>query len=640
MIFRGIINFVKKNDSEVRLIIGFLPKREREIFSNDLNHLEEIFNRETIIDELVNQFEANDPLFEKNHLKLLAWMLLNNKIKIKLGLLIDDKGKFLNDPEKLKIEKGKLHKKIGIFYDKNQNSLCFCGSNNETPYGWEKNFEEFDIHYSWEGPLQGIPWLEERKKKFELYWENEENGLLTINLPSKCIRQLKSFSPNSFDEIGVENIIQFYKDLQNSDFHTALLRNNIAAMNLSNLWPHQRDALKFWQKKEYVALISMATGTGKTRVAVYGIGYLSKLNKNLVTVIVCPTNSVGNQWEEDVRHYIFEGMIQPKIHIVNCFNLSKRDRENNIDRFFRLFMLNKKKDNDNHCIIISSYQIASKITERLETWNQRIEEESVKFFMVYDEIHHLGAPEFRKSISEIYTYRMGLSATYERKFSKEETQIITKFLFNNVFSFSKDEAIEKEILSPYRLFPVYGELDSEEKFKYNEYTRKLGYLSSQNKGEQIDPALHEQYLATSQKRAEIVKEAKVKYAKFDKLIQNLNSEGKLKKCLIFCHFKQFDQIKSILKKNGIWFEQITFQESKAEERQKIFNNFESNNIQVIIAMNVLNEGIDLPDAKMAIMLSSSSDPREWIQRSGRILRRKSDKIAELYDFYVKNIENE
>ena len=75
-----------------------------------------------------------------------------------------------------------MHKKIGLFYDKNQNSLCFCGSNNETPYGWEKNFEEFDIHYSWEGPLQGIPWLEQRKKKFELYWENEENGLLTINL--------------------------------------------------------------------------------------------------------------------------------------------------------------------------------------------------------------------------------------------------------------------------------------------------------------------------------------------------------------------------------------------------------------------------------------------------------------------------
>jgi superfamily II DNA or RNA helicase len=143
-------------------------------------------------------------------------------------------------------------------------------------------------------------------------------------------------------------------------------------------------------------------------------------------------------------------------------------------------------------------------------------------------------------------------------------------------------------------------------------------------------------------RAAIVKKASSKIPALESIISGGNVN--ISSALIYCHdFEQLMQVAEILNKKGITYQKITGDESTSpsaefqghSQREWILKQFADGNTRVLLAIKCLDEGVDIPGARMAFILASSGNPREFIQRRGRLLRPSESKpYAEIYDFIV------
>lgn len=634
MIFRGIKDLILKEDSKIRLIIGFLPKIEKKIFSKNNLELYDFLYNDDFINDVNEQFEKNEPLLKKNHLKLLAWLLLNKKIEIKLGLLIDDEGYIINDPEKIKLGKGKLHKKIGIFYDEFKNFLSFCGSNNETPYGWQKNFEEFDIHYSWDGSLKGLPWLEKHQKKFEDYWENRVKGLITVNLPNKSIEKLKSFAPNKFDEIEIDEIIEFYEDIEKYDLNTAL-KNNREEIDFKIFWKKDNITGKLeldkydweqhqigpnnWINNNYIGLFEMATGTGKTYTAIRCVYNLINFKKYMLCWVIVPDKFLITQWNVKLNE------LTKNIFILGIADKKSREK---LEELIDIFKVKSKREKYYFLFFLSTTKMIEKIINILNNANVS----SNKLLLIADEAHSLGAIKTRESLTKFKNpplYKIGLTATPLRYFDPIGTDFIFEF-FNNrvVYKLTLEDALIKGFLCPYEYYLKFCELTRTENEKYEEYTKKIRILDKTEDEEEL--------VKLYNLRAKIIKKAENKLQVFKKLLSKLINKDLFEHSLIYCddHY-QLLLVANILE-NFSQNYRIIDARTKPEERLDIINLLRYNHINTILAMKCLDQGVDIPFLKLGIFLSSSGNEKEFIQRRGRLLRKDpSKKIVRIYDIIVK-----
>ncbi|MGQ4876039.1 MAG: DEAD/DEAH box helicase family protein [Promethearchaeia archaeon] len=639
MVFRGIKNFVLKRNSKMRLIIGYLPQVEKEILSKNREELKEYLNHKDIINDINEQFIKNEPLFEKNHLKLLGWLILNNKLEIKLALLTDENNNILTDPEEIKFKSGKLHKKIGIFYDEYGNSLSFCGSNNETPYGWEKNFEEFDIHYNWDGPLKGIPWLNRHKKNFEEYWNNKTKGLMTIDLPNKCIEKLNAFAPKTFDDIGIEKIIKFYKNLEEKGFKKTILEINSKRDDFNNYWQedlkpgkliidkyqweHHLKASEAWIKNNYVGLLEMATGTGKTITAIKCMYHLFKFKKYIICWVLVPDKFLITQWKDKLKE-ITKNII---IHEIT----NKISREELRDLIF-LYKNKKKKESYSFLIFLSTTKMINKIIPIL--YSEKID--SDELLLIVDEAHSLGAIKTRQSLMTLNfnpAYKIGLTATPVRYFDPIGTNFILNF-FNNkiVFKLTLKDALKKGFLCPYKYYIEFCELTSEENIHYKNLTKSILSLDEDKDERKL--------IKLYNLRAKIIKNAKLKLKTFDKILIKLIKKNQFYNSLIYCdNHKQINEVATILEKYNQKY-RIIDANTNSEERKNIIQLLKFKHINTILAMKCLDQGVDIPFFQIGIFLSNSGNEKEFIQRRGRLLRKDpSKKIVKIYDIIVKkNVE--
>ena len=121
----------------------------------------------------------------------------------------------------------------------------------------------------------------------------------------------------------------------------------------------------------------------------------------------------------------------------------------------------------------------------------------------------------------------------------------------------------------------------------------------------------------------------------EKIIKNLRDEGKLKSLIVyFADSSQIIQARKILDSFSVKYMEIT-NETKEKDRENIVNDLVKGNIDCILAMRILDEGVDIPEAEREIIISSTSNPRQYIQRAGRILRKSGKKShAEIYDILV------
>lgn len=273
-----------------------------------------------------------------------------------------------------------------------------------------------------------------------------------------------------------------------------------------------------------------------------------------------------------------------------------------------------------------------------------IKNSHIKLFLIVDEVHGIGAPIRKNGLIEEYTYRLGLSATPKRWLDPDGTEYITNYFKDVVYDFSLKKAINTvnpdtgdTFLTPYEYKPYFVELSDEEINEYEKISKNIAkaYHNAKNYGEKTD-----WFSLLCIKRQKIIIDAMNKISTFFEILDEI---GKVNHCLIYLSPNQLNKVQEILNNKGVIQHKFTLKEgTKSEdkyggisEREFLLKGFADGKYQALVAMKCLDEGVDVPPARIAIFLASSSNPRQYIQRRGRILRNFPGKDkATIYDLIV------
>jgi superfamily II DNA or RNA helicase len=356
---------------------------------------------------------------------------------------------------------------------------------------------------------------------------------------------------------------------------------------------YQNEALNNWCKARNRGVLVLPTAAGKTYIALKAIQQLK-----VQTLIVVPTLDLIDQWKKRVK---------------DCLNLEAG--------------VVGGGENTLRMVTVTTYDSAYIHAEHLGN----------KFMLiVFDEVHHLASTGYIQ-IAEMYTapYRMGLTATYER--SDQRHSLLSQLVGDPVYSVGIEEIAGH--LSPYTYEKISVELTPQEQqiyksqmniFKSFLQQRKITLRSAADFQKFImttgrDPKAREALLA----RNKAIRVALNSEAKLNVLAQQLETY-KNEKILIFTLYNDLVYIISL----RFLIPAITYQTSR-EERREILSNFGSGKYPVVVTSQVLDEGVDVPDASVGLVLGGTGSNREYVQRLGRLLRKKENKLARLIEIISK-----
>lgn len=572
---------------------------------------------------LLNSILEPNSYFEEQRLNLLANLIAQNQLDIKIALLVNE-GIL-----------GMYHEKIGLIHDNYGDIVAFSGSLNETKTAFSHNYETIDVFCSWTRDSERV---DLKLKAFNSLWDNDMYKLDVIEFPKVAKQKLLSYKQTYIDP-----------DIEKKEY--LLSKENPPLYNIGGLSTseivgprppvefqfhgYQEDAIVQWQKQNFVGIFDMATGTGKTYTGLGAICRLAKsLNNELAVVIVCPYQHLVEQWVEDIEKF----SIRP---IIGYSNSAQRDWKQRLTNAIRD---HKVRVNDRRffCFICTNATFAS---EFVQTQIGKIRGDAL---LVVDEAHNFGSVRLGSMLSSKFNYRLALSATLERHKDDEGTNRLKEYFGHKCIEYSLERAIDEKKLTPYKYFPVIVNLDDSELEAYTWLSQEI------NKCIIIDKRgkkkLNEKGERLALKRARVVAAAKSKVEKLKQLISPYSHESYI---LVYCgaasilsendeynnsvdegDIRQIDAVTHMLGNElNMKVSQFTSRES-VEEREMLKRQFEQGeNIQALIAIKCLDEGVNIPKIKTAFILASTTNPKEYIQRRGRVLRlAKGKDYAEIFDF--------
>ena len=600
---RGLENFIK-NDGKMMLICSAILSHDdlvkiKEFYSSPIELIEERF-----LFDLKNISNT----FIKDNLAALGFMLANGNLEIKIAIPNDERGIF--------------HSKIGILIDSYGDMVSFSGSDNETAHGWKYNVEEFKVFKSWVSGQD--EYFNEDLENFYQYWNNLTKKSDIIDLPEAINKELIELAPSHLNELIINNV--FEDDIGN------ISENENS--NLFKLRDYQIEAIDNWFNSNKSGIFEMATGTGKTFTA---LGCANKLLEEysekhdpLLIVIATPTSHLVDQWEKDVLKFNVD-------LIIKAYSSNSSWKKNLPDQLLDLSI-----GELNNIVILTTHKTLSK-----EYFKNFISDCSADSLIIVDEVHGIGSSNQRLALdNKLYDFKLGLSATPERWFDDEGNEFINNFFGDVVYRFTLSDALIKNnpdtgetFLTPYEYHPIFVELTDEEFEDYRYYTEIIAqlYAKLKSKYAKNKSKIKIDIKNNLRKRQNILNLASNKYVHFKSLISELkcNTNNNIRNLLVYCHdSNQLNKINAILNDEEIIKHKFTGEEN-IEERLNLLNHFSNGDIHALVAMKCLDEGVDVPSAETAIIMASTSNPREYIQRRGRILRRHPNKnLAIIYDMIV------
>lgn len=532
----------------------------------------------------------------------LAWMLANKKLEVRIVV-----------PRSQEDEDALFHEKVGIMEDSDGHRMSFSGSINETAAGWLKHVEEFKVFKEW---IDGQKtYFDSDLKKFTNYWSGERKDMVRIfTLPDAIKDRIISISPDDPEEL---RLMKKY-------------RQKKAIKTTISLFPHQQEAVSAWEDNNGRILIEMATGTGKTRTAIACMQEAMNLQKKgLFIVIATPQVMLSQQWKDSVSD----------LHI-------RADREffadgSNADKYTDISgALYDIRSGMARTAIVYTTHTTSCGQEFINAIIRA--KEFVRTMFICDEVHGAASEQQKQAFLDIYDFRIGLSATPERMYDEEGTSLIRSYFGGRSYSFDIASALHtinpltgKPFLNEYEYYPIFVPLTAEEQNAYNGLTRQI--IAAINAKEKDEKRINMLKI----KRANILKDAELKISTYSQLIDELGAS--LTDTITFTSPKQMKNALSVLAEKGISRAKITEKESanaklsahELSERQQILSDFKDHNIQMLLGIKCMDEGIDIPNAHTAILMASSTNPREFIQRVGRVIRpAKGKPVSRIYDMIV------
>lgn len=596
---RGIAGLIS-NNGRMRLITSLdLQPADIEVLQNTPSVTIEEEQIVRAFEKALGNLDELSDLFVRNHLKALAWMLSRELLEIRVI-----------NPRKLSNSPGIFHQKVGIFTDGLGDQISFSGSVNETAYGWTQNIEEFKVFKSWE-PSESR-YLKHDQDMFDRYWElGEMPGSGVFKLPEGAKRVLTTQAPEELSELDLSQLIDLQKQVAPS-----------------RLRAYQHEAVQSWIRADRRGILEMATGTGKTITASYCIRDFIESSSEPIVVVTCPSQSIAAQWEKVLAEWspIVAGK-DPKW------------RDNFANRVSEMRFGTQKSA---MLVVIQNTASRRSFQELLNSFITGAGDA----LLVADEMHGLGSQIFRQALNSGFSSRLGLSATPARWMDDDGTDLLLDYFGGVVFKFGIHEALAwidpntgQAALCPYEYWPVFVDLSRHEVSEYLKLTGEINQLRSRlgDDGANESEKLKMLYF----QRADILKSAESKLPALRKILSGIEN---ISGCLIYCSdFEQLESVKKLVDEIGLKFAVFTGDEDSRpqreygglSERDWILNDFTKGNVQVLIAIKCLDEGVDIPSARLGVILASTTNPREFIQRRGRLIRNEVGKNnATIFDLVV------
>lgn len=577
--------------------------------------------------------------YDRHFFECIAWLIANKKIEF---VIIQPKE-----------GNGIAHYKEGIYYDEND-QVGFNGSMNFTANGLAGNLESLECLCSW---LNGDNEKLKIKKKFiDNILEERDNKIDYLDV-SQVIENIN-------DEFGgkdLRELLEVEKELLKAK-REALSKNEKLTQKIQNLeeiieyydnmprfpYPsgprdYQIEAYNKWVENGKQGLFAMATGTGKTLTALNCI--LQEYNEKSYYkfLVLVPTTALAKQWvEEASRKFKFQ-------NIILCCS-ENANWKDDLSRIGKGILFGRNGDYG----IITTY--ASFKGVRFQTILQDyFVSDYDKITLIADEAHNLGSLGVLKVIPNFITKRIGLSATPERQFDEEGNKVL-----NNYFSCTEDEytfeydmkkAIENKVLCRYNYYPVLVHLEHDEQEQYLVLSKELSKFIDPETGKYRESEFVNNLLI---KRKNIIHKAKNKLAALLSIIEKIGVDN-FKKAFIYVpegidvDYSESDliplELENVVSKlidsyiNEIYANfklRMAKFTGETKNRDEILKQFKEGKLDVLLAMKCLDEGVDVPQTQYAIFCSSTGNPRQYIQRRGRVLRMHEDKeYAIIYDLIVK-----
>ena len=525
---------------------------------------------------------------------------------------------------------GIVHQKFGVFEDSIGNKVVFSGSSNFSRTAFFDNMETISCYTSWANDFSIHPYITYYQNLFEKIWKNEFPKVEIIPFDKIRTRIVNDFPANDIHELIFENKSIYKKYEQVIQKIPESLLSKIAMIEIKPKFPgeprpYQIDAYNNWMKNNYQGIFAMATGTGKTITSLNCV--LEEYNKTQKyrILIIVPYLPLLDQWIDEVSKFNFHNIVEVS------GRTNWREKLTKIKNDFSFGI-------EQNFVLISTYDSFS--NKDFQLLLNKLPDDII---IIADEAHKIGSNSVREAFKMLkFPKRIALSATPKRCYDPEGTNAIEQF-FNDkepyCYSFDMERAIKEGYLMRYLYFPRLVFLSNEEMKKYAELTSKLlKYFDGKNL--KMCPEVEKLLLI----RKQIIHKANNKYETLKTIVLEIEKYRELKYCFIYSPEgiqKGEDSDEKIIQKMCKVIKETspntTFNTYLGGDngRNDALKSFSDGTTNVLLAMKCLDEGVDVPRAEIGIFASSTGNPRQFIQRRGRLLRKHKDKnFARIYDMIV------
>ena len=638
---------------EVNLFLGYFS-------SNAIRELAIAFSRfilndgkiKIITNEVYSRDDYENLIKDNNEVDEKYLSIINDYEKLKKVLSREDQHffdclRFLKSENRLEIQPvkyigGSSHTKQVIMFD-GEDYISTHGSTNFTLGGLILNGESFGVQKSW----YDDEYYEEVKKhhrifnkvfqkKSDQYKYLDGDKMLEIVDKIGDNLQKNQLIKNSLNLLKLNSKVQKKLDeirlkREHDDFDYIIDYESRPKFPFpQGPRKYQKMAYEKWIKNDKKGIFNMATGTGKTITSLNFILNEYEKSGNYKVFILVPTVALLQQWRVECEKFNFSDAI-----------ITTKDR-NWIEELKEINYDIQKLNKSRSFILITTY--ATFHRKNFQSLFKTIDKNEVT--LIADECHNVGSNALINILPSEIMYRIGLSATPERKYDLEGSEKMYTY-FNAypdcfTFSYSMFKAIKNGSLCEYNYYPIFCSLNDDELKHYKSYSKRL-VMNYNDKTKSFS----EEGKRLLIERKRIIHKAKDKLTKLKNL---LNSDHNFKYTFIYVpegkevsydkddvteeaeDLKIISEYLEIVKDLKFRAKTVT---GTQNDRENSLNKFKEGKIDMLLAMKILDEGVDIPITKNAIFCSSTGNPRQFIQRRGRVLRtHKNKSFANIWDMVV------
>lgn len=617
---QALSTFVK-NDGQIRLILGAFSEAE------DLEAIKQGYREREIAEKIGSEFlslisNVSDELFQ-NRFETLSWLVAHGRLEVKIALR----------------ERGMYHDKIGIIADEQGDRVVFAGSANESTHALlpTHNYESINVFRTWI-PEQA-EFFDPHIDSFARLWRNESRSTAVIDIPTAVKEKLisvarsMSYTPDPEIEAAIAARIQSSKGTSVSTTTGKPIEPVTINGQPFRMRDHQIAALEAWKAQgDFQGTFDLATGAGKTITAIHAVVKLAQVVDGLACVIAVPYQNLADQWVDILSVF--------NIYPVKCY-VSRAQWEDKLKGMVHELMMGSRSFG---AIVVVNRTLK---TPEFQECLSRIK--GNRLLWIGDECHHHTSKAYEGFLPAHARYRIGLSATPQHYLDEERNERLNDFYGKVVSRYTLKQAITDKVLTPYVYHPHLVELTPAEAEEFVTLSEQIGRIMARQQGAASE--MSAQLTGLLMRRARLVGSAANKLPILEAV---LTGQKPTRHTLFYCGDgsvetdeaddsaeenitqtkRQVEAVSSILHKMSWDVSRFTSRESR-KERDAILENFRLGFIDAMVAIRCLDEGIDVPACSTAYILASSRDPRQFVQRRGRILRRSPGKDqALIHDFIV------